>query len=126
MLQRANTGYEDGNWSVPAGHFEGGESATAAMVREALEEVGLMISAEDLRLVHVMHRAGAEGPDNERVDFYFSLEKWDGEPVNGEPEKCSELTWFPLEALPENTVGCVRQALEGYRTGSIFSEFGWK
>jgi len=34
MLLRANTGYMDGFWAVPAGHVEKGESVVEAAVRE--------------------------------------------------------------------------------------------
>lgn len=128
LLRRANTGYEDGNWSVPAGHLEGDESATQAMVREAKEEVGLTIKAKDLTVCHIMHRRGRpnEGPENERIDFFFVLEKWEGEPQNMETNKCDALEWFSLSNLPENTVDCVKSALNHYIISEIYSEFGWE
>jgi ADP-ribose pyrophosphatase YjhB (NUDIX family) len=101
LLLRANTGYMDGHWAVPAGHVEHGESAVAAAVRELKEEVGLDVDAADLVPVTAMHRTGGNGdPIDERVDFFFMASKWTGEPRLMEPEKAAGLDWYPLDKLP--------------------------
>lgn len=122
LLRRAHTGYEDGNYSLPAGHIEEGERAKLAMIREAKEEAGITVSEKDLSLAHVMMRNSS--PD-ERFDFFFTTETWKGEIQNMEPEKCDDLSWFPINELPSNIIPCVRSALEHYKKGSVFSEFGW-
>ena len=48
-----------------------------------------------------------------------------GEPVNNEPHKCDELRWARLDALPENVVGEVRQALEMIATGKTYSDYNF-
>lgn len=56
LLRRKNTGYEDGNYSLPAGHVENDESLTRAASREIFEEIGIRIKPTNFTLVHVMHR----------------------------------------------------------------------
>ena len=68
LLRRFNTGYEDGNYSVPAGHVEAGESATQCAIREAREEAGVELNPQHVVFAQVMHRKS----DDERVNFFLS------------------------------------------------------
>lgn len=121
LLRRINTGFYDGSYSVIAGHLNGGETATLAMVREAKEECGITINSENLKMVHVMHRKSNE----ERVDFFFITEEWKGEPINTEKNKCDDLSWFSLNELPNNIVPYVKYGILNFNIGILFSEFGW-
>jgi len=122
LLRRFNTGYKDGNYSVPAGHLDGGESVKAAMVRESLEEIGIIVRLDDLKVVHVMHRI-EDG--EERIDFFLTTTVWTGEPKNKEPNKCDELHWFPIDDMPSNVIPYIRSAIKDFKANSTFSEFGW-
>ena len=121
LLRRFNTGYEDGNYSVPAGHLDGGETVCRAAQREALEEIGVQIDVEDITFASVMHRKS----ETERIDFFVHIKAWEGEPFNAEPEKCDELRWCDVDALPENIIPYVKQAIQNFRAGIVFEEFGW-
>ncbi len=100
LLRRFNTGYADGQYSVPAGHLEGGETVMAAAAREAREETGLRLEESDMAFSSVMHRM--EG--DERVDFFVHVRQWQGEPVNTEPDKCDELRWVNMNELPGHMI----------------------
>jgi len=121
LLRRNHTGYMDGHYSLPAGHLDGDESVRMAGVREAYEEIGVRIDPAELFFAGVFHRHEGE----ERVDFFFHVRIWSGEPVNAEPEKCDELRWADLAALPDTIVPYVRRALENFQAGIFFEEFGW-
>jgi 8-oxo-dGTP pyrophosphatase MutT (NUDIX family) len=103
LLKRANTGYHDGDFSMPSGHIEAREPAILAATREAREEVGVDIAPEDLHLVYTQHRIAEEG-DHERLNLFFEAKRWRGNPKNAEPHKCSELRWFDEKKLPTNIV----------------------
>ena len=122
LLRRFNTGFEDGNYSVPAGHLDGNETVRMAAVREALEEIGIHIEVTNISFAAVMHRKS----DDERVDFFVCVKAWKGEPFNAEPEKCDELRWCEVDMLPANTIPYVKQAIQNFREGVVFDEFGWE
>jgi 8-oxo-dGTP diphosphatase len=121
LIRRYRTGYMDGHYSVPAGHLDGNEPVRLAAVREAREEIGVRLDPQDIAFAGVFHRR--EG--DERVDFFVHVRRWSGEPVNAEPEKCDELRWAEVDDLPENTIPYVRRAIENFRAGVPFEEFGW-
>jgi 8-oxo-dGTP diphosphatase len=122
LLRRFQTGYMDGYYSLPAGHLDGGETLRMAGIREAQEEIGVQMELADLVFAGVFHRH--EG--DERVDFFFQVQKWNGDPVNSEPAKCDQLLWVDSDALPDATVPYVRRAIENFRAGIFYQEFGWK
>lgn len=121
FLRRCGTGYQDGNYSVVAGHLDGGEPVKAAAIREAREEIGIEVLPQDLHVVGVMHRLS----DDERIDFFLIASAWSGEVVNREPDKCDKLIWSSTDALPDDVIPYVRRALENYRCGTWFDSYGW-
>src|SRR3954453_1330432 len=76
LLRRRNTGYEDGRYSVIAGHLDGDETVYSAMIREAREEAGITIPPADLAVVGVMQRRAAAPGDDERIDFFLAATAW--------------------------------------------------
>ena len=122
LSRRFNTGYRDGEYSVPAGHLDGNETVRAAAAREAAEEVGVQIDKDDILFSSVMHRN--EG--DERVDFFLHILAWRGEPLNNEPNKCDDLYWEQVNSLPGNIIPYVRRAIRNHRKGIHFDEFGWQ
>lgn len=122
LLRRFNAAYGNGKYSVVAGYIDGNETVTSALCREAKEEAGIVILPEDLSIAHVMHVLDGR----ESISFFFRAEKWEGEIVNMEPNKCDDLSWFPLDDLPENTIPYVQEALRNIQKGILYSEFGWK
>lgn len=122
LIRRYNTGWHDGDYSLPAGHVESGESAIQSLIRESKEEVGVVIERADLELVHVIHRNKTE--DNaEYIDLYFKAEKWGGYIRKG--VSCDKIEWFDLDNLPNNIIPVVRYVLEQISENNIYSDRGW-
>lgn len=122
LLRRYHTGYEDGNYSLVAGHIDGNESVIKAMQREALEEAGITIKAEDLKIVHVMHR---KSENREQVDYFFTCDNYEGQVKIMEKDKCDELSFYDLDQLPNNVIPYIRKAIEFYQSKIPFSVYGW-
>lgn len=122
LARRSNTGYMDGLWDFAgSGHVDEGETAIQAVVREAREELGIRISENDVTFAHLSHRLGRNG-NRTYYDIYFIIHQFRGEPTIKEPDKCSQLTWFPIDALPDDMIVIRRQALKAYLQSECYSE----
>ncbi|MDD5251852.1 MAG: NUDIX domain-containing protein [Patescibacteria group bacterium] len=123
LSRRFQTGYEDGKYSMVAGHAEEHETMREALAREAKEEAGIAVEPTELEHLLTMHRWCG---DHERIGFYFTMDRWDGEIRNCEPDRCDDLGWFRLDQLPENVIPYVRAAIECSENGTRYCEFGWE
>lgn len=123
LLRRFNTGYQDGKYGLVAGHLDGDELGTEAMVREAREEAGVDIDPSKLKFVHLVHLLTRNDPGQERVDIFYEATEWQGDIVIGEPDKCDDLSWFNINELPENILPKVGLVLSDISKGVQYSEY---
>ncbi|MEM7091607.1 MAG: NUDIX domain-containing protein [Actinomycetota bacterium] len=79
-------------WDMVGGRIESGEQPLDTIVREAAEEIGVVIRGDDLRFV-----------DCRATDEYqlavFAIDRWDGEPVNLATDEHDAIAWHHLDDL---------------------------
>lgn len=120
LHRRQNTGYQDGKWDIAgSGHVDQGETAQAAVARECMEELGITVAIQDLTFVHLSHHLSK---DKAYYDLYFVVNAYEGVPGIMEPEKCSELEWFAIDALPQDTIECRKQDIQHFLEQRPYSE----
>ena len=95
LLVRRGSGPGAGNWSIPGGRVEAGETLAEAVVRELAEETGLEgVCGEMVGWVERF----SEGRHFVILDFRVTLLD-DREPVAG--TDASEVAWVPLAEVAE-------------------------
>lgn len=121
LLRRANTGWRDGYWTVPAGHVEKDEGPTGAAVRELEEEAGLHIEPSQLENP-LVYFYPADDRQFERVSVFFTLKEYTGTPKNAEPHKADQSGWFDIDNLPEKLPPLLKRAIFDISQGVSYSE----
>lgn len=121
--RRQNTGHGDGKLSLVGGHVDQNEPSLTTLFREAQEEIGIIINKNDTKFVYVLHR---KQDVEERIDIFFEVKKWSGEIKICEPEKCSELIFYPTNQIPADTLPYIRHALADISSGTSYGEYGWR
>lgn len=122
FVLRSGTDWMNGHYGLVAGKVEKNESFTNAAIREAKEEAGVTIKAEDLRAVLTTQR---HHDDSDWVDVIFEVSTWEGEPYNAEPHMHSELAWLDTNNLPENVIPANVFFLDCIKQGKTYAELGW-
>jgi 8-oxo-dGTP diphosphatase len=105
-----------GEWSIPGGVLEVGETLREAAVREALEETGLTV--ETLELLGVYERLLRDA--DERTLYHYVLIDFLCRRASGEPKAsgdAEEVEWFTLAeaadlALVPDTLDVIQKGFE--------------
>jgi ADP-ribose pyrophosphatase YjhB (NUDIX family) len=88
-----------GEWSLPGGVLECGETLREAVVREACEETGLVVETGEMLGVYERVIRG----DAERVRYHYVLIDFLCRPIGGEIKAGSDaadVRWFRRDELP--------------------------
>jgi len=124
-LRSDKVGISPDMWALPCGSRERGESAVAAVAREAGEELGITVDLGDLEYVHTGDVSNSYG---ETMAMYFTTDRWQGSVTNAEPDLCRELMWVdPTEPLPMPFVQHVEIVLSKVAapTQAPYTSIGW-
>ena len=124
LLKRSNTKYLNNKYVFAGGGVDGQESITQATIREAAEELGVKLQAENLKIAHVLH---AKTPtEDEYINFFMETTKWEGEPRVTEPEKSSNVAWFSINQLPVDITPLHKHVIDMIDKKIMYSEVNWK
>jgi len=88
-----------GEWSLPGGVLECGETLREAVVREAREETGLVVETGEMLGVYERVIRGGEG----RVRYHYVLIDFLCRPVGGDlnaGSDAADVRWFTRDELP--------------------------
>ena len=90
LLIQRGYGKQKGQWSLPGGNMDRGESLRKTAVRETREETGITMTADDLYYKSELHR----------------FEIWRGRRISGrlriQRRECLDATWFSNDMLPHD------------------------
>ncbi len=117
LIQRT----DNGNWSLPGGAMDLGESIRQAAIRETLEETGIQTEVTGISGIytnpnHVLHYTS-----NDEVRQEFSI-VFTARAIAGEPTPSSEssqVEWVALENLDDHPMHTsMRKRLDHYLNGT--------
>lgn len=99
MLKRKG-GHGEGEWALPGGRVEYGESFEGAAKRELMEETGIDVAEGRVISLSNQLRYICQGVHCVIVGVEMMV-SGGTEPKILEPEKCEEMSWFDLQHLPD-------------------------
>lgn len=113
LFKRRDTKRYPFTYCLPCGRVDRGDTLKYAAARETLEEVGISIDEQDLDLLMIADRPNWPDSEAPRVlESFFIAKKWQGQPINKEPEKHEDPSWYSLDALPEPLHVYTQEALK--------------
>lgn len=125
LLRRSNTNILDNTFALPGGHVEENESALTAVIREAHEELGIIVMPENIQLAQTVHRFFYP-KDCSYICLIFVINHWQGEPFNKEPDKHGAVEWCSIHQLPASLGPYMRDFIACYPNQPLYCQTGWE
>lgn len=112
LLQKRAVPAEKDHWCIPGGRLEMFETLEDAVIRETKEETDLDIEVIKLMGVcdHIIRDENAHW-----VATSYLCKIKSGELKIMEPDKASDMKWFPLDNLPDKLTITTKKALADYK-----------
>lgn len=107
----------EGTWTMPGGKMNFGENFENAAYRETLEETGIKIDKDSLKLISLTNDIVT---DAHFITLGFLCENFTGEAQVLEPDEITEWRWFPLDQLPSPVFFPSQKVLDHYLNGKIY------
>lgn len=121
VQRRQGTKLWPGFLALPAGYVDEGENVYDAAIREAMEELSITITKEDIVNAFVVNRRNKSLMPY--FDVYFEISSYKGQIKINEPEKCSELKWVDIDNLPNDMIDFEIDAIKNRQKNIMFSTF---
>lgn len=118
LLGKRTGSHGEGEWALPGGSLEYGESFKACAQRELAEEVGTDIQYHGLHVVSVINLV--EYMPKHYVDIGMLAYYDEGTPEVMEPHRCEEWRWFWMYNLPSKRFAAVDRTIVAVTGGPRF------
>ncbi len=116
LQKRKGTKLWDGYYALPAGHIDENENQYDALIREAKEELGIVIDSKKIISSYTVLRRNYFKIDGKQlepyIDYYFEINEYIGVPKIIEEDKCDELLWADINNLPSPFINYEGEFLE--------------
>ena len=110
---------DNGNWALPGGAIDLGESVTQAAIRETKEETGIDVQITGLMGIYSDPRHVIHYTSNDEVRQEFSIVLV-ARSIGGQPtlsQESSDVRWMPIPLVSDLEIdNSMRRRIENYQT----------
>jgi 8-oxo-dGTP diphosphatase len=122
LLLKRKGSHGEGQWALPGGYLEFGETLRECAVREVKEETGLKIKERDLKFVSLSEQLDYIKTDNTHCITAGFLVEYHGKraPQIKEPDKSSSMNWFKLNCLARPLFTPSKDNINNFKSKEFF------